>query len=190
MVRETIGEDIELMVDANEGWSLQDAFRFANAADGLDLAWIEEPIANDNLWGYQRLSQSTRTPIAAGENEYTRYGFYQLLHQGGILVCQPDVTRVGGVSEWVKIANLASTLGVPVIPHGVHELHIQLAAASAAVPMLEYFVPENPIQRFISQCVQGVRPPGPDTGGLLEAPEGPGFGLQYDEEAIAAHETS
>ncbi|MEX2536965.1 MAG: mandelate racemase/muconate lactonizing enzyme family protein [Trueperaceae bacterium] len=188
-MREAIGPGVDLMVDANEGWTVHQAIQFAKLAEPLHLAWIEEPVANDNLEGYRRIAESTATPLAAGENEYTRYGFYQLIHQGGILVCQVDVTRVGGVSEWMKVANLASAVGIPVIPHGVHELHVQLAAASSAVPMLEFFPSNSPIQSFITECISG-----PDTvkqvsGGTMQVPIGHGFGLSYDAEVIDRYRT-
>lgn len=185
-MREIIDPDVELMVDANEGWSLHEAHQFARAAEDLGLAWLEEPIANDNLAGYRYLSEKTSIPLAAGENEYTRYGFQQLI-ESGVLVCQPDVTRVGGVSEWMKVAHLASARGLPVVPHGVHELHVQLAAACTSTPMLEYFPHTSPIQAFISECIIGPESLLTPKNGRVEVPTGPGLGLQYDWPTIERH---
>ena len=122
-VRKAIGDDIDLLVDANEAWDVNNALRFIRAVEPYNIYWLEEPLAPDDTDGYVRLTRQSSIPIAAGENEYTRYGFKELIVNNAVNVVQPDVTRMGGISEWMKVAAIASAWNMPCVTHAVQEIH-------------------------------------------------------------------
>ncbi|HEX6010703.1 MAG TPA: mandelate racemase/muconate lactonizing enzyme family protein, partial [Geminicoccaceae bacterium] len=106
-VREALGPELELMVDANQGLTLDQALRRARALEGLDLAWLEEPLPADDVAGHARLAAATAIPVAVGESLYSPGQFRDYLMQGACSVVQVDVARIGGVTPWLKVAHLA-----------------------------------------------------------------------------------
>src|SRR5439155_9706925 len=96
-----------LMVDANQAWSLEQAEAFCRKARDLDIFWLEEPLTKDDEEGYARLTATAGIPIAAGEREYSLEVFHRLLGRRHLAVVQPDVLRVGGITQWMKLARLA-----------------------------------------------------------------------------------
>ena len=102
-LREAVGDDVDVMADAYMGWTAQYAIEMIRLLDDYHLAWIEEPVLPDDLDGYARIRASTRTAIAGGEHEFTRYGFKELITRGCVDYVQLDVNRVGGVTEARKI---------------------------------------------------------------------------------------
>ena len=183
-VRKAIGDDIDLLVDANEAWDVGNALRFIKAVEACNIYWLEEPLMPDDTGGYVRLTRQSPIPIAAGENEYTRYGFKDLIAENAVHVVQPDVTRVGGISEWMKVAALAQAWNMPCVTHAVQEIHISLVTAVSNSPMMEYFTREHYLQTFLSDlfvepaCVHRV------VDGFVEAPMAPGLGLKVDPELV------
>jgi L-talarate/galactarate dehydratase len=138
-VREAIGPHTRLMVDANQAFNPLEAATVARHLQERDVYWFEEPVLADSLDDYARLAQKTDITIAAGENEYTRYGFRDLIGTGAVDILQPDVHRVGGVTEFMRIAALAETWNIPVAPHTSYELHAQLLAAVGTGLVCEYY---------------------------------------------------
>jgi len=140
-VREAVGPDVELMADAYMGWDVPYAIRMIRMLEdaGLGLRWIEEPVIPDDIDGYARIRRSVATPISGGEHEFTRYGYRELILKEAVDILQPDVNRIGGVTEARRIWALASSFGLSVIPHAgqVHNYHLVMSSMSS--PMAEYF---------------------------------------------------
>ncbi|RJL24701.1 mandelate racemase/muconate lactonizing enzyme family protein [Bailinhaonella thermotolerans] len=128
-VREVIGPDTLLMVDANQRWDLHRARRAIEALAPYGLHWVEEPLRADDLAGLADLRRSVGVPIAAGENVRTVYGFRDLLTAGACDVVQPNVVRVGGITPFLRVAELARVFGVPVHPHLLPDVSGRLALA-------------------------------------------------------------
>jgi len=138
-VRESIGDDIDLMADAYMGWNLDYAKRMLPLLESFHLRWLEEPVIPDDIHGYAELKSYARIPIAGGEHEFTLYGFRDLLEARAVDYIQFDTNRVGGITQARKIASLAEAYSVPVIPHAgqVHNYHVVMASLNS--PMAEYF---------------------------------------------------
>jgi L-rhamnonate dehydratase len=144
-VRETVGPDIELMADAYMGWDVLYAIRMIRMIEdaGLNLKWVEEPVIADDIDGYAEIRRSVSTPISGGEHEFTRYGFRELIQRRAVDILQPDVNRIGGITEAVKIWGLAAAFGLPVIPHAgqMHNYHLVMSHLNS--PMAEYLPPKG-----------------------------------------------
>jgi L-alanine-DL-glutamate epimerase-like enolase superfamily enzyme len=150
-VRNAVGPDIELMADAYMGWDVAYSIRMIAILEdaGLNLKWIEEPLIPDDIEGYVRIRRAVRTPISAGEHEFTRYGYRELIRREAVDILQPDVNRMGGITEARKVWAMAAAYDIPVIPHAgqMHNYHLVMANLNS--PMAEYF-------------------PAPDEGGALD----------------------
>lgn len=186
-VRDAVSEDVSLMVDANCAWDRPTATRICRRLDDLGLWWIEEPLAPDDVDGYARLAREVSTPIAAGENEYTRYGFKELIAREAVDIVQPDVTRVGGISEWIKVAAMASAWGIPCAPHGVQEIHCSLVAAVSNGLILEFFAPDHPQHEFMASLFTSPHEAKELVDGSVRAPRAPGLGLEVDRALASRH---
>ncbi|MBE1590575.1 mandelate racemase/muconate lactonizing enzyme family protein [Nonomuraea angiospora] len=136
-VREVIGPDRLLMIDANQRWDLHRARRAISALREFGLHWIEEPLPADDVAAHVELRRSIDVPVAVGENVYTTYGFRDLLAAGACDVVQPNVVRVGGITPFLRIVELARTYDVPVYPHLLSEVSGQLALALPLPVMAE-----------------------------------------------------
>jgi L-alanine-DL-glutamate epimerase-like enolase superfamily enzyme len=137
-VREAIGDDVELLVDANNGYYAKQAVRMASEFEEYDVGWFEEPVLADDIEGLAEVARSTSIPVATGEHEYTKYGFKDLIARGGADIVQPDVGRVGGITEWMKVAHLAHSFNLPVAPHAYQLVHLHLACATPNLKIVEY----------------------------------------------------
>jgi len=126
-VREVIGPQRLLMVDANQLWDLPAARRAAAALAPYDIYWLEEPLPAEDFRGYATLRQSIGIPLAAGESLYTEAQFRELLLAGAIDFIQPNVCRVGGITPFLRIARLARQFSIPVMPHLLPDISGQLA---------------------------------------------------------------
>jgi L-alanine-DL-glutamate epimerase-like enolase superfamily enzyme len=140
-VRDAIGPDVDLMADAYMGWDVPYAIQMIHMIEdaGLNLTWVEEPVIPDDITGYAQIRKSVRTPISGGEHEFTRYGFRQLIDAGAVDILQPDVNRIGGITEARKVWALAATYGLRVIPHAGQSHNYHLVISSFQSPMAEYF---------------------------------------------------
>jgi L-alanine-DL-glutamate epimerase-like enolase superfamily enzyme len=138
-VRETVGDGIDVMADAYMGWTLDYAKRMLPLLEPFHLRWLEEPVIPDDVHGYAELKSYGRIPIAGGEHEFTLYGFRDLLQARALDYIQFDTNRVGGITQARKIAALAESHSVPVIPHAgqMHNYHVVMASLNS--PMAEYF---------------------------------------------------
>lgn len=126
-VRELLGSDRSLMIDANQRWDLARATTSVEALSGFDLAWIEEPLRADDLDGHTELARRIDVPIALGENLHTVHRFGDFLRAGAAQIVQPNIVRVGGITPFLRIAELAASHGAALHPHLLPELSGQLA---------------------------------------------------------------
>jgi L-rhamnonate dehydratase len=138
-VRETVGNDVDVMGDAYMGWTLDYAKRMLPLLEPFQLRWLEEPVIPDDIQGYAELKSYGRIPIAGGEHEFTLFGFRDLLQARALDYIQFDTNRVGGITQARKIVALAEAHGIPVIPHAgqMHNYHVVMASLNS--PMAEYF---------------------------------------------------
>ena len=137
-VRKAVGDDVALYVDANNGYYPKQAIYMAKEFEHFQVGWFEEPVLADDVRGLAEVRTSINIPVATGENEYTKYGFRELIEAGGVDIVQPDVGRVGGVTEWMKIAHLAHSFNLPVAPHAVQLVHLHVACATPNLKVVEY----------------------------------------------------
>lgn len=139
VVREIVGEDIDIMLEAYMGFNYSYARRLLKALEPYNLRWVEELLLPDEIHNFKKLRQYTDIPLSGGEHEYTRYGFHDLIQAEALDIFQFDTNRVGGFTEAQKICHMAYNNGIEVIPHGgqMHNLHVVMS--SFASPMAEYF---------------------------------------------------
>ena len=174
-IRELIGPDIPLMVDANMVWSVDHAIRATKALAEYDIFWLEEPTIPDDIEGHAKIAREGGIPIAAGENLHTIYEFQKMISQGAVSFPEPDVATVGGVTPWLKIAHLAEAFNLPITTHGVHDLQVHLLAAVSNASYLE--VHGFGLERFTKYPFQLEN-------GEAVATERPGHGVELDWEAL------
>lgn len=136
-MRELLGPDIPLMVDANMRWSVQQAILSARAFAEHNIYWLEEPTIPEDFDGHRRVQIEGGVPVASGENLHTIYEFRSLIAGGGAAFPEPDVSNIGGITAWLKVAHLAEAHNLPVTSHGVHDLHVHLLAAIPNASFLE-----------------------------------------------------
>lgn len=139
-VRNLIGPNVRMAVDGNGGWDLPTCMRFCAAAKDLDLFWFEEPMWYDNVEGHATLARSTSIPVALGEQLYSVDAFASFIEAGAVHYVQPDVTRVGGITEYIQVADLALAHRLPVVPHAgeMSQVHVHLSYWHPAATILEY----------------------------------------------------
>ncbi len=146
-VREAVGEKVELAADAYMGWDLGYAVEAAKRLRDLDLSWIEEPLMPHDVAGYAELKR--RCPWqrwSCGEHSYTKWDFQQLIELRAVDILQPDVNRVGGITEALKVCALAEAAGLPVVPHSneAHNLHVVFSRPASVCPVVEFFPNAEP----------------------------------------------
>ena len=139
LLRETVGDNIDIMGDAYMAWDLEYALRMCRALAPFDMKWVEEPLLPDQIRDYVALRKESPVPIAAGEHESTRYGFTQLIESEALDIIQFDIGRVGGFSEGRRVCTLAQAAGLPVFTHAYGLPALQLATNETTIGMVEYF---------------------------------------------------
>jgi len=177
-VRAALGDGRKLMADANQRFDLRGALEMADALKDLGVTWLEEPVLTDDLEALRELGRRSPLPIAAGENEYTRLGFRTLIETRALSYVQPDVQRVGGVTEWLRAATLAGAASLPVTPHLAHEYHVHLMAAAPNAFWVEFF-DWAPADLFAEAAE--VR------NGAIAPPDRPGFGVAFTPDALTRY---
>ncbi|MDP9888819.1 mandelate racemase/muconate lactonizing enzyme family protein [Pseudarthrobacter enclensis] len=136
-VRSVLGPHRRLMIDANQRWDLPTTFRALDVLAEFGLEWLEEPIRADDLWAYRRLRKHSPVPIALGENLHTIYRFRDFIEAEAVDIIQPNIIRVGGITPFRRIVELARTHSIKVMPHLLPELSGQLALTMAEPTMVE-----------------------------------------------------
>ena len=190
-VREAIGDGVRLMVDANHCFTVPQAIRIGRELEQLDVEWFEEPISPEDIDGYVAVTRALDMAVAGGENEFTRWGFRDLVVRKAMDIVQPDVCAAGGISECRKIAALASTHGVECVPHAwgsaiglAATLHFLAALPDQPPsfrpmpPLLEFEQCENPFRDKLSrEAIVQHR-------GKVQIPTGPGLGIDIDRSVL------
>jgi L-alanine-DL-glutamate epimerase-like enolase superfamily enzyme len=172
-VREAIGGDCELMVDANMAWDVAEAARRLRSLEQFELAWLEEPLPPHDVPGYAALQHSTSIPLAAGETLFSPHEFTPYFASGAIRIPQPDVIRLG-VTGWRRVAASTLEFGLPLAPHFIPEIHVHLLCAAPNALVLEYL----PIfERLLEQPLD-IR------AGLARPSEAPGHGMRFADEIL------
>jgi len=184
-VREVVGDGVDIMADAYMGWTLDYARRMIPLLEPFRLRWLEEAVIPDDLHGYASLKAMNRVPIAGGEHGFTIYEFRDLLDARALDYIQFDTNRVGGISQARKIAALAESYSVPVVPHAgqMHNYHIVMASLNS--PMAEFFPPVDVEvgNELFWYLFDGE--PSPIDGHIDLRSDLPGLGLTIKEEALA-----
>ncbi|MGE0238524.1 MAG: mandelate racemase/muconate lactonizing enzyme family protein [Parvibaculaceae bacterium] len=184
--RAALGPDIEIMVDAHGTFTVAEAKRFAHLVRDCNLAWFEEPVTADDKAGIAEVRAASMIPIAAGESEFTRFDFRDLITQRAVDIVQPDLAICGGITEARRIDALAAAFNLRLAPHlwagapaffaGLH-----LAAASPSSYILEYSLGANPmLHDLIEEKIVAEN-------GMIAIPDRPGLGITVREDVLARH---
>jgi L-alanine-DL-glutamate epimerase-like enolase superfamily enzyme len=183
VAREAIGPDVHLMLDANNSWTdLPTALAYCKRYEKYDPYWIEEPFSPDDIENHSRLAARISIPVATGEIEAGRWRFKELLDKRAAMILQTDAAVCGGISEWRRIAQMASSYGVTVCPHWFHDLHVHLVASAPNARYVEFF-PDSQVLNFRKLINRQLEV----NDGDLSLPQLPGLGFEFDELAVAKH---
>ncbi len=177
-VRDAVGDDMNLMVDFNQGLDLGEALHRCHAIDDLGLAWIEEPIVYDNIDGYTQLAAELQTPIQIGENFYGPRDLYKALQSKACDYVMPDFMRIGGVTGWLRAAAIAGAAGIPISTHLYPEVAAHVMRVSETAHWLEWQDWADPV----------LQKPYEIKDSLLHIPDVPGVGLEWNEKAVTANQ--
>ncbi len=190
-VRDAVGPDVRLMVDANHCMTVPQAIRIGRELEKLDIDWFEEPISPEDIDGYVEVTRALDMAVAGGENEMTRWGFRDLVVRKAMDIVQPDVCAAGGISECRKIATLASAHGVECVPHAwgsvigvAATLHFLAAlpdqppSLRPVPPMFEFEQCENPFRDQLAKT------PIVQHRGKIQIPTGAGLGIDIDRSVL------
>jgi L-alanine-DL-glutamate epimerase-like enolase superfamily enzyme len=180
VMREAIGPDVDLMCDINQLWSVHHAIEVGKRIEPYHLFWLEDPVAHDDYAGLARVADNLRTPIAAGEYHYGIVPFRHMLEARSIDIVMIDLVRVGGITQWMKVAGMAEAFNLPVVSHLVPEIHVHLVAAISNGLTVEYM-----------PWTIGLFEETPDiVDGQIVVPRKPGLGLAFDPAAIKRYEVA
>lgn len=182
-VREAIGPDIKLMVDLNGTWDVDTTIQQLKKWEKYNLYWMEEPVHPENISGYLQIKQyGSPTYIAGGEQHEGLNDFKPLIEQRGIDIAQPDVGTTGGITDWLKIYQLATLHNIPVSPWNLQQVHIQMATGLPNVKWIEYFTPDRGFfqnRLFKNPLLEEVKK---EEGIYFNSPKTLGFGIELDKE--------
>ena len=185
--KEAAGAECEILIDAGFGYvaDAKTAIGVARELEQLGIFWLEEPFEPDEYEAYAELADAVEIRVAAGEQDTTVWGFRELIERGHVDLVQPDVTRCGGITEWLRIAELARSRGVETVPHAWKSGIIKAASlqCNAVIPdalFQEYCVADTPINQTLTHERLPVQ-----NGGTIRIPTAPGIGVTLDDEVVA-----
>ena len=173
-VREAVGPAVTLMIDANQSWTIDEAIARVRRFERYDLYWIEEPLEATDLEGYVRLGRHTTIARAGGESLYSPAAFYECVRRGALDILQPDVARVGGITNAMAVCHLAAAANLVVAPHVSPELSVSVAAA----------VPHSVFIEYIPQMEPILKRPLSRRDGCAIPFDAPGHGIELDPESV------
>jgi L-alanine-DL-glutamate epimerase-like enolase superfamily enzyme len=178
-VRKAVGDGVTIAVDGNGRWDLPTCLRFCRRAEALDVFWFEEPLWYDDVASHARLAQSITTPIALGEQLYLPHNFTAFMDAGALHFAQPDVARLGGITPWIQVAEMAYSRGFPVVSHvgDMMQTHLHTAIGHPSCAMLEY-IP------WLREC---FTEPATVEDGHFVVPREPGAGTTLREDALSRY---
>jgi len=178
VMREAIGPDVDLMCDINQLWSVNQAIEVGRRVEPYHLFWLEDPTAHDDFSGLARIADNLATPIAAGEYHYGIVPFRHMLEARSIDIVMIDLLRVGGITQWMKVAGMAEAFNLPVVSHLVPELHVHLIAA----------IPNGLTVEYMPWTVRLYEETPTLENGHLVVPTKPGLGLAFDQAALKRYQ--
>jgi L-alanine-DL-glutamate epimerase-like enolase superfamily enzyme len=173
-VREAVGQATTLMVDANQSWTIDQAIKRVKRLESYDLYWIEEPLEATDLSGFERLGDHIATARAGGESLYSTAAFHEAIRRQALDILQPDVARVGGITNAMAVCHMAAAANLPVAPHVSPELSITVAAA----------VPNSVFVEYIPQMEPLLKTPLTRRDGYGIPFDAPGHGIEFDPDAL------
>ena len=176
LIREAIGEDVDLMCDINQNWSVHQAIDMGRRLEHVNLYWLEDPTVHDDYAGLARINAEVPMPIAAGECVYGSVPFRHLIEARAIDFVMIDPFRAGGITPWLKIAHMAEAFNLPVVSHVMPEILVHVVAACPNGLTVEYM----PWMLALYEETPTIE------NGMLVLPNKPGLGLKFDEKAVAA----
>ena len=178
LIRQAVGPDMDLMCDINQRWRVEQAIDIGKRVEdtGVGLYWLEDVTAHDDYAGLARVAAALSTPVAGGEYLYGIVPFRHMLEARSVDIVMIDQVRSGGITPWLKIAGMAEAFNLPVVSHGVPEIHVHLVGAVPNGLTVEY------MPRLFRLWEEVPVP----ANGELEMPIGPGLGLRFNEDAIKA----
>lgn len=184
-VREAVGPNIKLMVDLQNAWQdIPTAVRLVKRLEQYDPFFFEEPVRSQDIDGHAEIKYQTGVPIVGGEHIYSKHVFREALSKNALSYVQVDAVRVGGVSEWMKVAGMCEAWFVPVIPHAAYEIHVHTACAfpASSVPYIEYLTDyEGELLHYLYTDFEDP------VDGVATPPQRPGLGLTLNEDSIREH---
>lgn len=179
-VREAVGPDVDILLDANNKWTAYEAIRFGRMVEKYDIYWFEEPVEPDDFAGCAEVKHALDIPIVAGENEYTRWGCRDLIEHNSADILNLDTVIAGGITEYRKIAGMASAHHIPVAPHGNPFMAVHLLASTANTLVMETYPAVESRQNL-------ALPLWPVKDGCITAPSMPGLGIDPAPEIVAKY---
>ncbi|MFI6228397.1 mandelate racemase/muconate lactonizing enzyme family protein [Micromonospora echinospora] len=183
--RRVLGDATQIFADANQAWTLPEALDTVPALADLGVAWVEEPLAGDRPAELDELAARTGMPLATGENLYGAGAFTPYLAGDGVAILQPDLTKVGGISEYLTVLRAAEAAGKTVNPHLYNgaiatAATVQVAASSPATSLVEWDVRSNPLRRAADAFLTDH--------GTVVVPNRPGLGIDLDPDQLDPYE--
>jgi L-alanine-DL-glutamate epimerase-like enolase superfamily enzyme len=185
-VREAVGPEIMVAMDAHWKFSVNDAIKLAQALEPFDLLWLEDPVPPENIEAQRHVTHSTRTPICTGENLYRKHGYRELIEKQAARIIAPDIPKMGGLAEAKKVADHADLYYIPIAPHNVASPIGTMAGAQVCAAMNNFLVLEYHAHdvAWWGDLVQG---PPVIVDGFIRLDDRPGHGLSLDEDVARAH---
>ncbi|MCB2054891.1 MAG: mandelate racemase/muconate lactonizing enzyme family protein [Geminicoccaceae bacterium] len=185
-VREGVGPEVMVAMDAHWKFSVNDAIRLAQALEPFDLLWLEDPVPPENIEAQRHVTHSTRTPICTGENLYRKHGYRELIEKQAARIIAPDIPKMGGLAEAKRVADHADLYYIPIAPHNVASPIGTVAGAHVCAAMNNFLVMEfhaHDVSWWSDLVTEGP----PIVDGFIRLDERPGHGLTLDEDVARAH---
>lgn len=181
-VRDAIGTDVDLMTDVNQAWTLPVARRIGAALADYDVEWLEEPMDPDDWRAHAQLARAIETPLALGEHLYSAHAFEDFISSEAVMYVQPDVTRLGGISEFLQVASIAAARGLPVCPHAgeMMQVHQHMVFVATSAHIFEHIPWGRDL--FVDPAVV--------VDGRLQRPSAPGAGTAMHDDALQRYSVS
>lgn len=187
-IRQAFGRELSIMVDANTAYSLADVRAVMPAMEDLGVLWLEEPFAPHDWRNYRMAAETGRVPLAAGENHFTRFEFNRVIEEGAVQIVQPDLSKAGGITEVMRIAAMASAEKLQIHPHTLasglnmaSSIHLLCAIDNGG-----YFEADAARENLFRDELTS-RADLLDQDGCVHPPQGPGLGIEVDEDFLKAH---
>jgi L-alanine-DL-glutamate epimerase-like enolase superfamily enzyme len=180
VTREAIGGDVDLMCDINQLWSVNQAIEIGRRIEPYHLFWLEDPVVHDDFQGLARVADNLTTPIAAGEYHYGIRPFRHMLEARSIDVVMIDLVRVGGITQWMKVAGMAEAFNLPVVSHLIPEIHVHLIAA----------IPHGLTVEYMPWTLRLFEDTPALVDGQLVVPQKPGLGLAFSADALKRYQVA